>query len=111
MQISVGAADGLDQSLVGDPDYGRTTIARIIASGDSTSNIISRGKDAERSKRMRYLVKWQGLPYDEASWEWEEDLKAFAAADFDKAVADLNARGPIADEGAINKAKVLLSSL
>lgn len=54
---------------------------------------------------MRYLVKWQGLPYDEASWEWQNELKAFAGADFDKALADFKARRPIANNKAI-KVKV-----
>ena len=109
MQISPGAtADGLDQSLVGDPDCGRTTIARIIAREDPRSSNTSGEKKFQPKRGKRYLVKWQGLPYDEASWEWEDELRAFAGADCEKAVADLKARQPIACKEATKRAKVHL---
>lgn len=106
IQVSEGATDGLDQSLLGDPDYGRTTIGRIIASEHARSGNTSEENDFQQIEKRRYLVKWQGLPYDEASWEWEEELRVLAEADFDRAVADFHARHPIADDQALQNAQV-----
>jgi len=44
----------------------------------------------------RYLIKWAGLPYEEASWEVAADVEG---PDFERELAKMRARVPICQGG------------
>lgn len=124
----------MDAGSANDLDRGFTTIGRIIASETcSREDVSAKSQEKESSGRAtklsdkwqgkaigeksedkdmetKYLVKWQGLTYDEASWEWERDLRSFAASDLDAALAKFNTRGPIANDAAIKSSQVALAA-
>ena len=89
-------------------DKGWTTIGRIIAHERSSRQDIAAKEGPKRDLETRYLVKWQGLPYNEASWEWEDELKSFAGSDFDQAMAKFQGLGPIANDATISLSAVIL---
>lgn len=58
-----------------------TTVGRIVA-------VSSRQK-----RKRKYLIKWQGLPYDEATWEEAKDVQG---PEFDQEKKRFSQRKPIA---------------
>ena len=100
---------GLDGGIPAEADRGWTSIDRIIAKKADKLPMESQAKQQKKlhtTPKTEYLVKWQGLPYDEASWETAEDLEKLSAADFAKELARFKDRGPIGSKQAFQKVQV-----
>lgn len=100
LQAGAAQQDGLDEAQVTELDQGLTTIGRIIAEGPQNDT---------DSYKKKYLVKWRGVPYDECSWEKEEDLLKLAAPALERELLKLRARGPIVTNANLAKFRVISS--
>lgn len=105
-QVTEAQSDGLDGPPTEDIDRGWTSIGRIIARKICYTEGAPSTTAQKSSGKLKYLVKWLGLPYDEASWETEEDLKGLSKADFEQELARFVARGPIVSHQAIKLTEV-----
>ena len=56
---------------------------------------LSKRRKSQAAVRAKYLVKWLALPYDESSWEWEDDLQKLAGQNFERELTKFLARGSI----------------
>jgi hypothetical protein len=54
-------------------DEDLVTVERVIASKEEEAPEGGVGNTGPR--RRMYLVKWRGLSYNEATWEWAADIK------------------------------------
>lgn len=103
--------DGLEEAEPSAPsiDPSWTRIGRVVAErlapdpAAQPNAPLKGGKAAKRGKTQQkegggaegepqYLIKWAGLPYEDASWEAAGDL---AGADFERELAKMRARVPI----------------
>lgn len=80
-------------SIEPDIDSGKTTFG-VPTMWVTPQRFIAR---QERFGEQQYLVKWEGLGYDEATWEAAKDLPGLEAK-----VEELNQRAPLARQAKVS---------